>query len=110
MNREKYESCIATCYDCATECKNCESSCLEEPNVSHLTRCIKLNGDCAAICLLAAQFMTSDSEFANKICHLCADICEACAVECEKHGHMQHCKDCAEVCRNCAEACREMAN
>lgn len=110
MSHEKFESCIAICYDCATECKHCENECLEEKDVKMLVRCIKLNSECNAICLFAAQMMSAGSEFANQICKICADICDACAEECAKHEHMQHCKDCAEVCRNCAQVCREMTN
>lgn len=82
--------------------------CLCEQDVKASTNCIKLDRDCASICLFAAEAMASDSEFVKKICALCAEICDACATECEKH-QMEHCKACAEACRQCAKECRGMA-
>ena len=105
MSHQKYQSCITACAECAAECKHCASACLDEQDMNRLTHCIKLNTDCAAICLLAVEFMASGSEFANKVCKLCAEICNACADECEKHSHMGHCKRCAEECRKCAAIC-----
>ena len=74
-----------------------------------LTRCIRLDHDCAAICLLAMEAMAGGSEFAKQICKLCAEICNTCAVECEKHSHIEHCKKCAEVCRKFAVECSNMS-
>lgn len=109
MSHQKFESCIAACSACAVECLHCESECLNEQDVKALTHCIKLDHDCAAICLFAMSAMASKSEFAAKICRLCEEICTACAVECEKHPHLEHCKKCAEACRKCAAECSKMA-
>jgi len=109
MSHEKFQRCIDACYACATECKHCENACLEEKNVKDLVYCIKLNSDCATMCVLSAKMMSGGSEFAEQLCELCAMVCDACAAECEKHAHMEHCKKCAEVCRECAEECREMS-
>lgn len=108
MSHENFQNCIDTCYECATECTHCETACLDEENVKEMLHCIKLDKDCAAICILAAQMMSRGSEFAQQICAVCAEICEACAIECEKHTHLDHCKKCAEVCRRCAAECRAM--
>lgn len=110
MSHEKYQNCIDECLACAIMCQHCASGCLNEKDIAMLARCIKLDQDCSAICFLAAQFMASDSEFAQEICLLCAKICDACASECEKHSHMEHCKECAEACRKCATECRAMSN
>ena len=110
MSHEEYQSCIEACYECATECFHCENACLEEKNAKELVQCIRLNRDCADVCLLAAKIMSSGSSFANEICGLCASVCDSCAEECEKHSHMEHCKKCAEACRKCAEECRAMSN
>lgn len=109
MSHQKFQECIDACTECAVECKHCATACLEEKDVQMLARCIKLDHDCAAICLLATEAMASGSEFVMQICNLCADICEKCAQECEKHSHMEHCKRCAEACRKCAEQCRAMS-
>lgn len=109
MSHQKYQSCIAACSACAIECFHCASACLNEQDVKMFARCIKLDHDCGAICLLAVQAMAGGSEFANQICKLCAEICTACAEECEKHAHMDHCKACAEACRKCATECNNMS-
>ena len=106
---QKLESCIAACTKCAVECKHCANECLNEQDIKMLAHCIRLDNDCAAICLLAIEAMADGSEFAKKICDLCAEICNACAVECEKHSHMDHCKKCAEACRKCAVECSNMS-
>ena len=108
MSHQNLESCIAACSACAVECYHCSSSCLNEMDIKMFARCIKLDYDCSAICLLAMQAMASGSEFAKQICNLCAEICTACAVECEKHAHMEHCKKCADACRKCAAECSNM--
>ncbi|MBB1193776.1 MAG: four-helix bundle copper-binding protein [Flavobacterium sp.] len=109
MSHQKFKDCIDACSECAVECSHCESECLNEQDVKMLARCIKLDHDCAAICLFAMQAMASGSEFTEKICKLCAEICTACAEECEKHAHMEHCKNCAESCRKCAVECSNMS-
>ena len=110
MSHQKFKTCIDACNACAAECGHCSTACLEEQDIKMLKRCIQLDRDCAAICLLAVDAMARGSEFVNKICALCAEICEACAAECEKHSHMEHCKNCADACRKCAEECRTMLN
>ena len=108
MSHEKYQNCIETCYDCATECTHCLNACLDEISLNELVKCIKLNNECATICRTAAAIMSGGNSFSGQLCELCADVCDACAEECEKHAHLEHCKLCAEVCRKCAEECREM--
>ena len=95
--------------NCAAECNHCATACLDEQDVKMLSRCIKLDIDCADICLLTASYVARDSEHANHLLKECAEICEACAEECEKHAHMEHCRKCAEACRHCAEACHQTA-
>lgn len=109
MSHEKFQSCIDACSECAVECNHCATECLHEKEVAKLTRCIQLDRDCAAICSLAVDFMSRNSEYAYQVCELCAEICTACAEECEKNSHLNHCKKCAGVCRRCAEECRAMS-
>lgn len=96
---------------CAEECNHCATACLDEQDVKMLSRCIKLDIDCADICQLAAAYVARGSEHVQHLLKECADICEACAAECEKHAAhgMEHCRTCAEACRRCAEACTNMA-
>jgi Domain of Unknown Function (DUF326) len=108
MPLKKYQHCIDACADSIVACKNCANEDLNEQDIEMLARCIRLNLDCAAVCILAMQAMASESEFVKQICKLCAEICNTCADECEKHTHMEHCQKCAEACRRCAEECSKM--
>jgi hypothetical protein len=109
MSHEKFQQCIDECNACAVACRHCASECLKENEVKMLARCIQLDTDCAVICEAAVALMSGGSEFADKLCNVCADVCNACAAECEKHSDMSHCKECAEACHRCAEACLAMA-
>jgi hypothetical protein len=108
MSHSRYADCIDACNDCADACDHCAIACLEEDDPKPMARCIALDIDCAAICRLAAAFMSRASENAAAMCGLCADICEMCGAECEKH-EMAHCQASAYACRDCAEQCRLMA-
>jgi hypothetical protein len=41
--------CVEECFVCAQSCTACADACLGEPDVADLTRCIRLNLDCADI-------------------------------------------------------------
>lgn len=43
--------------NCAAECNHYVTACLGEPDVEKLAHCIKLDIDCADICLLTAAFV-----------------------------------------------------
>ncbi|HET7115140.1 MAG TPA: four-helix bundle copper-binding protein [Hanamia sp.] len=103
MPNQQYQKCIDACLECATICNNCAVACLEEKEVSNLTKCIRLDLECAVICRASAELMTLNSIYSSKICGLCATICDACSEECENHSLMEHCKECAEACRTCAK-------
>ncbi|MDU9032224.1 four-helix bundle copper-binding protein [Pseudomonas corrugata] len=103
-----YEDCVSECLRCALACETCASSCLQEQNVQMMANCIKLDRDCADMCVLAARLMARNSDLATGICRLCAQACRACANECGKH-EAEHCQKCAQACRTCAEACEAMA-
>lgn len=108
MSQEKYKACIEACNSCAAACSHCAIECLNEDQVSQLTRCIQLDIECAAICRSASELMSLDSEYSVQLCNMCAKACSACAEECDIHD-MEHCRQCAEACRHCADACRKMA-
>jgi hypothetical protein len=107
MSHEKYKSCIEACQHCVITCINCAAMDLKEEHVNHMTRCIRLDLECAAICQASAQLMTLGSAHAHEHCRLCAKLCTECAEECEKHDNA-HCKLCAEACRKCAAECLKM--
>ena len=103
---EQNRSLIEMLSKCAAECSRCATACLDEEDVKMMSRCIRLDIDCAEICALAGSFVARGSENAEDVLALCADLCNECADECEKHSQMEHCKRCAEICRECAEACQ----
>ena len=110
MTNQKYQTCIDACIECATVCNHCAVSCLEEKEVEHLVKCIRLNLECAVICRGAAELMSLDSRYSKEICQLCATICNACAEICEQHANMgmDHCRECAEACNACAKETMEV--
>lgn len=108
MSPEAYEACIEACHQCLEACEQCATACLREDDVKMMARCIQLDRSCADVCSLAMREMARGSEFADRVCQLCAAVCDACGEECAKHA-MDHCQDCAEACRACADACREIA-
>ena len=106
MAHEKNHLLLEALNNCAAECNHCTIACLDEEDVKMLTRCIKLDIDCADICQLTASFVARGSEHAIHLMKECAEICEACAQSCEQIDGME---ECARVCRECAESCRRMS-
>jgi len=106
MSHEKNTPLLETLNKCVAECNHCSTACLDEENVKMLSKCIKLDLDCADICALTATLLARGSQHAKHLLKECAEVCTACAEECEKHAqHHDHCKTCAEACRECANAC-----
>lgn len=104
--------CIEKCYTCAQTCTSCADACLAEDNVKSLTQCIRLNLDCADVCIATGSTATrrtgSNVEIIRKMLDCCAAACRLCAEECEKHVTMhEHCRICAKACRECMSACEE---
>lgn len=97
------------CYDCAQTCTACADACLGEEKLDDLRQCIRLNLDCADICLAVANLGTrrtgSDDKIVELMLAACAEACRVCGTECARHGHHEHCRICAEVCRECEQAC-----
>ena len=94
---------------CAAACEMCADACLDEDNVKMMVHCIRLDRDCAKICMLAHSYVASHSSYSGTILQQCAEICRACGEECAKH-ETDHCKECARACKECEEACRSFAD
>jgi hypothetical protein len=105
---------IEACVDCSQACTACADACLAEPSVADLTRCIRLNLDCADVCDTTARTLSRLTELdptgSRSLLEACAQACGSCAEECERHAAMgmEHCRVCAEACRRCEEACRTL--
>ncbi len=105
MSHKQNQSLLDALNKCIAECNHCSTACLDEEDVKMLSKCIKLDMDCAQICSLTVALLSRGSEHGKHLLKECAEVCNKCADECEKHSHMEHCKTCAEACRSCAEAC-----
>jgi hypothetical protein len=103
--------CIEECFACAQSCTSCADACLGEDDVAGLRRCIRLDLDCADICVATGNIVSRQTEpetaILRTVVEACAGACRACAEECERHAsHHEHCRLCAEACRRCEDACR----
>ena len=107
MSHQQNKSLIDTLNNCISECNHCFNSCLDEKDVKMLSKCIKLDIDCAQICSLTVSLISRGSDHGRHLLTECAEVCNKCADECEKHAAMgmEHCKTCAEACRSCAVEC-----
>lgn len=105
--------CIEACYDCAQACTACADASLAEDRIKELIQTIRLDLDCADVCVATGQIASrrsgSDEQTVKRMIETCVDVCRLCAEECERHLDMEHCRICAESCRSCEQACREAA-
>lgn len=104
-------ACLDACVACEIACVTCVDACLSDAQVTQLTKCIRLDLDCADVCSATARVLARQGQANSEIQRLqlqaCERACAACAQECEKHAAMhEHCRTCAEACRKCEEACR----
>lgn len=95
--------------NCINHCNHCADSCLDEENLGHMIRCIRLNRICAEACAALSQILAIRNSDYKKLLEYCIKTCDECADECSKHDHA-HCQACAKACRECAEECRNFLN
>ena len=113
VDRDELSRCIAACYECGQTCTSCADACLSEESVADLRKCIRLDLDCAAICLATGEVLTRQTEYdaptSKAQLQACREACRTCAEECEGHAdHHEHCRICAEACRRCEQACESL--
>jgi hypothetical protein len=99
--------------DCAQACTGCADDCLSEQNVAELTRCIRLNLDCADICTATLRVASRQTEYdanvTRSLLQACVAACRSCGDECGRYEEMyEHCRVCAAACRRCEQACNEL--
>jgi hypothetical protein len=109
MNEQQNQELLTALNNCSSACNHCTTACLKEADVTMMTACIRLDIDCAAVCGLTGSFIARQSVHGKHLLKECAELCGLCAAECEKHGHLQHCADCAAACRVCEKACKAAA-
>ena len=106
--------CVETCLTCAGACTACADACLSERHIEGLLACIRIDLDCAAICIGTGSVVARAKAGASRQVlegqlAVCIAACRACAEECRRHANMhEHCRVCAEACEACAEACNDM--
>jgi hypothetical protein len=105
--------CIEECYACAEACNICADACLGEEMVKMLVRCIRLNNDCADICIATGRMLSRlngpDWGLVRQQVQTLALACRICGHECEKHAsEHEHCRVCAESCHRCEESCNQL--
>jgi hypothetical protein len=98
--------------DCAAACTICADACLAEKSVASLTRCIRVDLECADVCTLASRAVLrhdeADAALLRPIIGVCVTACQLCRDECERHAHAHdHCRLCALACREAMRACNE---
>lgn len=113
VNQQKLAACIAACLECSQACIACADACLSEDRVADLTKCIRINQDCAAVCGAVVGILSRHAGYetgvTRAVLEACAAVCRACAEECDRHAEMhEHCRICAESCRRCEMACNEL--
>lgn len=112
VNKQDLAMCIEACFDCTQTCTACADACLSEQMIMELTRCIRVNLDCADACDSTGRVLSRhtgyDANITRSMLQACAQACKSCGDECEKHAHLQHCAVCAQACRRCERACRQL--
>lgn len=103
--------CIESCFACAMTCTACADACLAEADVANLRHCIRVNLDCADVCVATARVLSRLLEpsprIRQELLHACLAACIECGEVCGQHAaHHEHCKVCADTCRHCADACQ----
>ncbi len=112
VDKQALATCIEACFECAQTCTACADACLSEQMVTELTRCIRVDLDCADICDTTGRVLSRhtgyDANITRTILQACAQACKSCGDECEKHTEMGHCAVCTQACRRCELACRQL--
>lgn len=109
QHEKMHLDCLKACQDCEEICRKTFHHCYEllEQGKREHARAMRLTGDCAQFCDLAADMIASHSSLMAYSCTACAEACKACAEECAQSDSAEM-KACAEACRACEKTCREM--
>jgi hypothetical protein len=82
--------CIESCFGCAQACTSRADACLGERSVAELRQCIRLDLDCADVCIatgaVATRRTANQDALLVQMLETCAGFCRLCAEECEKHA------------------------
>ncbi|MBG6192409.1 hypothetical protein IWX64_003381 [Arthrobacter sp. CAN_A212] len=106
-------ACIEAAFSCAQASDACADACMAEETVAELRKCIRLNLDCAELCVTTGRFLSRltdvDGNLLKTILMACRDFCTTSAIENEKHAETYpSCRIAAEECRRCEQACQDL--
>ena len=99
---------LNACRACADSCIACADECREENNPQELAVCIRLEEDCASVCIALGEVLERRTEPNAALLGACITACNECARECDKHASMTHCAECRDSCRTCQEICEDL--
>ncbi|MCK6627468.1 MAG: four-helix bundle copper-binding protein [Anaerolineae bacterium] len=105
--------CLRALADCAQSCATCANACLNEPAVDELIHCIRLNFNCADVCLATARLLSGltgvNVVLWRSQLQACLIACQVCSEACSRHAaYHKHCRVCAEACRQSELACHNL--
>ncbi len=113
LDADALAACIEACFDCEQACTACADACLAEDMVQDLTRCIRVDLDCADVCATTGRILSRqtkpDQNLIRAQVQALAQAVKTCGDECERHADRhEHCRVCMESCRRCEESCNEV--
>jgi hypothetical protein len=113
IDRDALARAIEATSACSQACTACADACLSEQEVTHLTRCIRDDLDCADVCSTAARVLSRhtgyDARLTRAVVQACIQACNTCADSCGEHrDHHAHCATCEEACRDAEAACKAL--
>jgi hypothetical protein len=115
LDRGQLAAVIDALANCAQTCTACADACLSEPadQLPNLTRCIRDNLDCAAICTTTAAVLSRhtgyDANLTRAQVQAAVQATKTCGDSCAEHSDMHaHCRMCAQACRETEQALREL--
>jgi hypothetical protein len=94
--------------ECAITCERCVSLCMNEDDPSLMAKCIKLNLDCADMCLHTIKSTTSNFLLVRNSLAAVKELCQKCAQEYRKFK-IDYCQACADICERCAAECHDQS-
>ncbi|MBI5547102.1 MAG: four-helix bundle copper-binding protein [Deltaproteobacteria bacterium] len=111
--RDALVDCIRACSICQQACVACADACMGEKAIDRLKRCIRLNLDCADICVATERVLSRqeapDLSLLRHQVESLALACRVCADECAHHKDAYaHCKVCMDACKACEQSCNDL--
>lgn len=107
---QAFALCIDAAFKAAQACMTCSDMCLAVEDARLLIKCIRLNGDCADVCVATGWMLSREPhperDTMQRQLEACVHLCEETAAECERLGAIYpHAKVTATACKRCVVAC-----